>query len=188
MSETYFVSNTPPVDDHVEISGYTLIRSDHPSNTKRGGVYLYYKNNLPQRVINIGYLNECLTLEHKVGDNICNFVVLYSSTSQSQEEFEIFSNNSEMILDIQAQKNPFLMTTIGDFNAKFKNWYSQDKSSFEGRTIESIISQFGLYQLISETTRLLGNSSSGIDLIFTSQLNLVVESSIHPSLHPNSHH
>ena len=80
------------------------------------------------------------------------------------------------------------MTTIGDFNAKSKNWYSQHKSSFEGRTIESIISQFGLYQLINEPTHLLENPSLGIDLIFTSRLNLVVESSVHPSLHPNSHH
>ena len=30
------------------------------------------------------------------------------------------------------------MTTIGDFNAKSKNWYIQDKTSFEGKTIESI--------------------------------------------------
>ena len=105
----------------MEISGYTLIRSDHPSNTKRGGVYFYYKNNLPQRVINIGYLNEYLTLELNVGDKICNFVVLYRSPSQSQDEFETFSDNFEMTLDILAQKNPFLMTTIGDFNAKSKN-------------------------------------------------------------------
>ena len=80
------------------------------------------------------------------------------------------------------------MTTIGDFNAKSKNWYSQDKTSFEGKTIESITSQFGLYQLINEPTHLLENSSSCIDLIFTSQPNLVVESGVHPSLHPNCHH
>ena len=93
-----------------------------------------------------------------------------------------------MTLDILAQKNPFLMTTIGDFNAKSKNWYSQDKTSFEGKTIESITSQFGLYQLINEPTHLLENSSSCIDLIFTSQPNLLVESGVHPSLHPNCHH
>ena len=50
-----------------------------------------------------------------------------------------------MTLDILAQKNPFLMTTIGDFNAKSKNWYSQDKTSFEDKSIESITLQFGLY-------------------------------------------
>ena len=80
------------------------------------------------------------------------------------------------------------MTTIRDFNAKSKNWYSQDKTNFEGKTIESIIFQFGLYQLISEPTHLQENYSSCIDLIFTSQPNLVVESGVHRSLHPNCHH
>ena len=93
-----------------------------------------------------------------------------------------------MTLDILAQKNPFLMTIIGDCNTKSKNWYSQDKTSFEGKTIESITSQFGLYQLINEPTHLLENSSSCIDLIFTSQPNLVVKSGVHSSLHPNCHH
>ena len=78
------------------------------------------------------------------------------------------------------------MTTIGD--AKSKNWYSQDKTSFGGKTIESITSQFGLYQLINEPAHLLENSSSCIDLIFTSKTNLVVESGVDPSLHPNCHH
>ena len=55
-----------------------------------------------------------------------------------------FSINDPLALDILAQKNPFLMTTIGDFNAKSKNWYRQDKTSFEDKTIESITSQFGL--------------------------------------------
>ena len=77
----------------MKISSYTLVRSDHPSNTKRGGVCLYYKNNLPLRVINIGYLNECLTLELTVGDKTCNFIVLYRSPSQSQDKFETFSDS-----------------------------------------------------------------------------------------------
>ena len=136
FSETYLDSNTPLNDDNLEISGYTLVRSDHPSNTNRGGVCLSYKSNLPLRGINNGYLNECLTLELTVGDTTCNFVVLYRS--QSQNEFENFSDNFGMTLDILAQKNPFLMTTIGEFNAKSRNWYSQGKTSFEGKTIESI--------------------------------------------------
>ena len=47
LSETYLDSNTPLNDDNLEISGYRLGRSDCPSNTKRGGICLYYKNNLP---------------------------------------------------------------------------------------------------------------------------------------------
>ena len=93
-----------------------------------------------------------------------------------------------MTLETLAQKGSFLTTIIGDFNAKSCNWYSHDKTNFEGSTIESITSQFGLHQLINEPTHLLQNSSSCIDLIFTSQPNIVVESGVYPSLHPNCHH
>ena len=39
LSETYLDSNT--ASDNVKISGYNLIRSDHPTNIKRGGVCIY---------------------------------------------------------------------------------------------------------------------------------------------------
>ena len=80
------------------------------------------------------------------------------------------------------------MTVIGDYNAKSNNWYKLDKTSFEVSTIESIVSQFGLHQLINEPTNLFQNSSSCINLIFTSQANLVAESGVHLSIHPNCHH
>ena len=102
--------------------------------------------------------------------------------------FETFSNNLEMRLVTLEQKGSFLTTIIVDFNAKSYTWYSNDKTSFEGSTIESITSQFGLDQLINEPTHLLQNSSSFIDLIFTSQPNIGVESGVHPSLHLNCHH
>ena len=45
LSETYLDSNTPLDDGNLEISSYTLVRSDHSSNTKHGSVCLCYKNN-----------------------------------------------------------------------------------------------------------------------------------------------
>ena len=47
---------------------------------------------------------------------------------------------------------------------------------------------FGLQQLINEPTHLTANSSSCIDLIFISHPNLVMESGVNSSLHPNCHH
>ena len=88
-----------------------------------------------------------------------------------------------MTLEILAQKNPFLITAIGDFNAKSKNWFNKSKTRFEGNTIENITSQPRLHQIINELTHILQNSSSCIDLIFTSQPNLVIESCVHSSLH-----
>ena len=43
ISETYLDSSTSPDDNNLEISGYNVIRSDHPSN-KRGGICIYYKD------------------------------------------------------------------------------------------------------------------------------------------------
>ena len=93
-----------------------------------------------------------------------------------------------MILEILAQKNPFMITAFGDFNAKPTNWYNKDKTTFEGNTIDNITSQLGLQQLINEPTYILQNSNSCIDLIFTSQPNLVIESGVHSSPHSSCHH
>ena len=46
ISETYLKSDTSTVDGNLEIVVYTLISADHPSNTKRGGVCIYYKYSL----------------------------------------------------------------------------------------------------------------------------------------------
>ena len=61
-------------------------------------------------------------------------------------------------------------------------------SSYEGLKIDTITSQFGLQRVINEPTYLTSNSSSCIDLIFTFQPNLAMESGVHSSLHPNCHH
>ena len=60
--------------------------------------------------------------------------------------------------------------------------------AIERIAIEKISSQCGLYQVINEPTHIIESSSSCIDLIFTSQPNIVTESGAHPSLHPNCHH
>ena len=57
----------------VEISGYSLVKSDHPSNNKRGGVCVCYKKILPFRALDIQYLHEHISFELKIGD----FVALY---------------------------------------------------------------------------------------------------------------
>ena len=49
-------------------------------------------------------------------------------------------------------------------------------------------SQFSLQQLIKKPTHILTDSSSCIDLLCTSQPNLVMESGVHSSLHQNCHH
>ena len=142
---------------------------------------------LTLKLINICYLNECITLI-KLGDKICKFVSLYRSPKQSEDDFENFCNNFEVTVDAVSAANPFLSVAIGDFNAKSSNWYTGDTTTFEGSKIEAITSQFGLRQIINEPTHIQRKSVSCIDLIFSSQPNLVMSSGIHSSFHQNCHH
>ena len=139
---------------------------DHPSNTKRGGVCLYYKCSLPLKVINVSYLQECINFEVKIGDKTRNFVSLYRSLSQTKDEFENFIKNLEINLEHIANKSPFL---LGDFNARMQGRYQNDMTTFEGWKIDITTSQFGLSQIIKQPTHILSNSASCIDLIFISQ-------------------
>ena len=123
-----------------------------------------------------------------IGNKICNFMTLYRFLSQNQDDFQAFKDNLEMNLETLAQRNPFFMVVIVDFNAKSKHLCSQDSTNFEGISIENVTSQFGLSQIIKEATHILETSSSCIDPIFTTQPNLMVESGVLQSLHPNCHH
>ena len=55
----------------------------------------------------------------------------------------------------------------------------------EGAKVDNWTSKYGL---IKEPTHISDNFRSCIDLIFTSQPNLVVDFGIYPSLHENGHH
>ena len=62
ISGTY-VDNPLEAENNISIPGYSLTRADHPSNTKRSGVYIYYKESLAVRVVDIAYLSECVFCE-----------------------------------------------------------------------------------------------------------------------------
>ena len=188
LSETYLDSSIPSDDDNLELPGYNLVRADNQTNTKRGGVCIYYHNSLPLEVIDTQFLKECINFEIRIGAKLCRLLCLYRSPSQTRDIFETFADNFELTLDTIVHKKQFLIVALGDLNAKTTNWYKNDINSYEGLKIDTITSQFGLQQLINELTHLTANSSSCIHLIFTTQSNLEMESGVHSSLHPNCHH
>ena len=104
------------------------------------------------------------------------FVSLY----KTKDEFENFIKNLELNLEHIANKSPFLIVVLGDFNARMQGWYQNDITTFEGCKIDIATSQFGLSQIIKEPTHILSNSASCIDLIFTSQPKLVIYSGVYP--------
>ena len=66
-------------------------------------------------------MQECIVFELKIGNKSCKTVSLYRSPNQSQDEFETFANNLELILDKIFETNPFLAIALGDFNLKLSN-------------------------------------------------------------------
>ena len=155
--QRHFNSETPPNDTRLELPGYNLFRSDHPSNNKRGGFCVYYKSTLPLRILNISNLDECINFEVSIANKICRFIHLYRSPSQKQDEFQEFKSNLEINFDALSANNPFLTVMIGDFNAKSSNWYLNDVTSFEGSQIKFLASQFAISQVINEPTHVLKN-------------------------------
>ena len=131
------------------------MHSDHPSNSKRGGVWICYNGTLLQRIINVNYLNECIRFELDIGEKLCRFISLYRSSSQTLDKFDKFTDNLELNLELAVEKNPYLLVVLGDFNANAKNWYGCDKTTFEGNLLKSLFSQFGLHQMINKTTHML---------------------------------
>ena len=147
-----------------------------------------YKSSLPFRVINVRYLQESISFKLRIGAKCCKFSFLCRSPYQTQDEFETFLKDFKLTLDKIHENNSFMTVVLGDINAKSNNWCKADITSLEGSEIDTIASSYGLNQLIQEPTHILNSSSSCIDLIFTSQPNLVMESGIHSSLHSNCHH
>ena len=115
------------------------------------------------------HLQESIIFEWLVGSKTCKFVSLYWFPSQTNNVFEKFADNLELILNTLAEYNPHVV--LGDFNIKSKIWYIIDKTITEGAKIFTF--QYWFHQIINEPTHILENSSSFTDLIFTLRPNLM---------------
>ena len=127
LSEKYIDSSID--DESLEISGCYLIRPDHPSNKRRGGICIYYKNFFPLKVTGIRLLEECIAFDLILINKLCSFVALYRSPSQSQDDFATF----EMTFGLVSKKKSFLFVVLGDLNAKLSQWHDKDSSTSEGK-------------------------------------------------------
>ena len=105
LSETYLDSSFPVNDKNLAIQGYNLVRCDYPTNPKRGKINTYHEDSLPLKIIEIQYLQECISFQLIIGDKLCHFIALYRSPKQSHDFY-------------------------GDFNAKLRNWSINDKTNF----------------------------------------------------------
>ena len=118
ISETYFDSSILEGDSSFQLDGYKVIRADHPSNTKRGGVCIYYKESLSVQALNLANLNKCIICEVSIQNCKGYIGVNYRSPTQSTAEFEVLLSNFEDNLNTTASSSSLFTIILGDINAR----------------------------------------------------------------------
>ena len=150
-----------------------MMRADHPSNTKRGGVCLYYKEDLPIIRRDISNLKKMLSYRNTIKNQQCFLTCLYRSPSQSCEQFQSFCDSPDFPMNNSL--NPATISIIiGYFNGKCSKLYSFVTSDNTGKKSDTITSATGYTQIIDKSTHFTNYISSCIDLIFES--NFVMDS------------
>ena len=136
LTETYLNSTVDPKNPL--INGYKLVRADNPDDFKRGGVCLYYRENLTLQLVDTPYIEQCILCETHIQNTTGYVAAICRSPSQSSNEFEEFLVNFNKLLNqVNMLKSSFTVI-LGDFNARSQLWWSDDITSFEGSHIDSL--------------------------------------------------
>ena len=98
ISESY-LDSTVPLDNSLSLYGCNLTHANHPYNVKRGGVCMYYRENVSLRIISASYFDQCLLCEVTFQNQKGYIAVIYCSQSQSCNEFEDFLFNLEKLIN-----------------------------------------------------------------------------------------
>ena len=164
-----------------------MIRADHASNTKRGGVCIYYKQYLPLiRKVDICKLNECIVTEITVNNERCFLTCLYRSPNQNQEQFESFCENLIDVLSGINNQQPTCSILVGDFNAKLLKWCPSDQDIKDGQ--DTFTTTSGYTQIIGQPTHIMNDKSSCIDLLFTANSKLLCDVGVKQTMDDKCHH
>ena len=103
-----------------------------------------------------------------------------------------FTNFIENFTDLYTkikQENPYMTFFKGDFNGQSQTWYPGGATTPEGSEIENLLSNLGLYQVVSEPTNFEPNKKpTCIDFIITDQPNLILNTGTRPSPDSFCHH
>ena len=96
--------------DSLNTDGYNLVRSDHPSGSKRCVVCCYFKESLLIRILKITPMIECLLLEILYNNKLVIVSVIYRSPSQCSQEFAQFEMLFSQLLNDITSKKPFFFS------------------------------------------------------------------------------
>jgi len=189
LSETMLDKSIKNEDIFIQGFNREIFRSDHPSNTKTGGVCVYFREGLPiKRRDDLEMLQEAVVAEINFLRKKILFVAIYRTPSQNNEQFKIFMDKLQIMCGNFQRERPYSIIVTGDFNCRSSQWWGGDIENQEGAALDELLETNNLFQLIDEPTNVRGECMSCIDLIITDQPNIFVESGVHPSLDDHCQH
>ena len=189
LSETFLNSSKENDDHKLIIHGYNLIKFDHPTDLKKDGVCICHKEHIPLiRCDDFCTLDNYLVAEIRSQSEKCFLTCAYHSPGQSQEEFEIFCTNCDVLLSHINDEFLFCLIVTGNFNARCTNWWKDNIANSTGREIASLTSSAGYTQIIDKPTHVIFNSVLCIDFVFCTNQNVISKYGVDFSIFGKFHH
>ena len=156
FSKTFLNFSNDSEYGRLKIEGYNLMRADHASRSKKGGVCVYYKKYIPLvRSYELCTLSSCLLSAICLKSKKCFHICLYQSTSQIQHKFENFCTNLETLMDPITNELPIYLVITGNLNARRTKWCNKDNTISAGREIDTLTSSAGYNQIIKKLTHIV---------------------------------
>ena len=100
------------------------------------------------------------------------FVAIYRSPNQSGEEFDLFQENFQNIIDNIKDLRPHCVILTGDFNCRSNQWWPGNKNLHGGMALDELFESYNMTQLIDQPTNIEPRGISCVDLIVADQPNL----------------
>ena len=127
-----------------------MIRSDHPSDSTKGGVCIYYKEHISLiKRDDISTLDNCLVTEICSQNEKCFLTCLYCSPSQSHNEFENFCIKFDILLGQINDEIPICSVITGDFNARCSRRWRNNITNFAGKEIDFLTSSAVIHKSLT---------------------------------------
>ena len=123
-----------------QLNGYHIIRSDYPSNAKRGGVYIYHNGLLDVCLLKLSNLRQCVVCE--VFWKVVKVILLLSAGLQAETilNLKIFLSVFDELLSKTASCNSLFTVNLGDVNSRSSSWWKEGKTTAEGTHLEALTS------------------------------------------------
>ena len=139
LSETMLDKSVKNEDIFIHAFNREIFCSDHPSNTKTGGVCVYFREGLPiKRRNGLEILQEAVVTEINLLRKKILFVAICRSPSQNNQHFKPFMDKLQIMWGNVQRDRPYSIIVTGDFKCRSSQWWG-DIENPEGTALDELL-------------------------------------------------